>query len=155
MNDELSALETDFSLNDEVLAFDQPNLPMNLNLSPQDRSGLLLEGVKSSDLVSSDDDVSGSFEVADFSSSELFPALGKSRMKRCGESAECRIPASMPFTGAIPPFDPAIDPFGVLLNKVTLDLNQHSDCKALAFGLLEVGFVTQELEHCLRHVRSR
>lgn len=139
LNDELSAPETDFSLNDEVLAFDQPIL------SPQDGSDLFFEGVENSGLISSDDDGVGEpFELADCPSSELFPALDKSRMRRRDGSSECKNPASTPPSGSNPPFDAARNPFGSqgmmqLLNSVRTDRQKNDACGYLTRGLLPFG----------------
>ena len=113
LSDELSAPETNLPLHDEMLAFDQPTLAMNLNASPQDGSNMFFENVDNSGLVSDDDnDVGESWELAGCSSSEIFPAVGKSRMRRRDESTECKSPTSVPPTGSTPPFDASRSLFG-------------------------------------------
>lgn len=126
LNDELSAPETEFSLNDEVFTFDQ------------DGSDLFSQDGGNSGLNSKDNDnVDDPFELAGCTS-ELFPAFGKSRMRRRRESADCKNPAFTPSMGAFP-VGPPIDPFGIFQNQVDLDSMRNSDCKLLTLGLLEIG----------------
>lgn len=175
LSDELSAPETDLPLNDEMLAFNQPTLAMNLNASPQDGSNLFFEDVDNSGLVSDDDnDVRESWELAGCSSSESFPALGKSRMRRRDESTQCKSPTSVPPTGSIPPFDPSRTLLGSpgmmqLLNTVKVDRVPNNVCVYLSRGVLpfavchsgngvisttltvtivEMTFSTVNLQHC-------
>ena len=136
LNDELSAPETEFSLNNELLAFDQS---MNFNSSPE--PDLISEDAKSSDLFWNDEnDVDESFKLADCSSSEIFPALGKSRMRRPGGSEECKNPTLTPSNSAFSLWwDPAIDPWDILQNRVEQDSMRHSDCIVLTSNLLPFG----------------
>ena len=78
---------TDFSLNGKALAFDEPALPVDLTSLPSDESVLLFEDSGSTNLFLSDNN-SGfigdePFQLADCSSSsDFFPAIGKSRLRR-------------------------------------------------------------------------
>lgn len=78
---------TDFSLNGKALAFDEPALPLDLTSLPLDKSISLFEDSGSTNLYLSDNN-SGfigdePFQLADCSSSsDLFPATGKSRLRR-------------------------------------------------------------------------
>lgn len=144
LSDDLFAPETEFSLNDEMLAFDQPTLPTDLDSSPQDESGLFFEDMESSSSLSSDENgVGGSFEIADCSPSELFPALGESRMRRRDGSAGCKNPASTPPTGAGPPFDAARDPFNtqgmIFLGGFRVNQPRNTDCSMLTAYVLPFG----------------
>lgn len=135
LNHELSAPETDFSLNNEVLAFDQS---MNFNSSPE--PDLFPENAKSSDFFSNDEiGVNESFELADCSSSELRPALGTSRMRRRGVSEECKNPTSTSSTSAFSLWDPAIDPWGLVENRIEQNSLRYSDCVVLTFNVLPFG----------------
>lgn len=144
LNDGLSAPDTEFSLNDQMFAFDQSTLPMNLDVLPQDGSDLFLENVKNGGLVSNDG-VGESFELADCSSSEMFPALGKSRMRRRDGVSECKNSASTPPGGSLPPFDAAGSGlFGspgmmTLFNTVTEKTPENINCGLFTLGALNFG----------------
>lgn len=145
-SDELSAPETEVLLNDEVHASNQPDLPMNLASSPQGGSGLLFGDMESSNLFSSDDDGIGrSFELADCSSSELVPAIRKSRIRRRDGSTTCENQDSTPPTASNPPFDAAQDPWGGLqgLNRQFTEFRQEEDqnsaCGLMTLTLLPWG----------------
>lgn len=142
LNDKLFAPEMEFLLNDEMFAFDQSLiLPTDFNFSPQDGSDLFFESALSND----DDDVGEPFDLAGCSSSEPFPALGKSRMRRRDESARCKNPGSTsPITDSTPPFDAARDPTGTagliqLINSARMDRVQNSACESFTFGALPFG----------------
>lgn len=65
LSDELFAPETDFSLNDGLLAFDQSISSMKFNVLPQDGSDLFFGEQENSGSVSTDDnDLGGLFELA-------------------------------------------------------------------------------------------
>ena len=140
LNDKLFAPDAEFSLNDEMFAFDQSILPTDSNFSPQDGSDLFFEDA----LANGDDDVGESFDLADCSSSEPFPALGKSRMRRRDESAGCKTPTSTsPATDSIP-FDAARDPFGTrgmiqIMNSARRGRLRNSACVSFTFGALPFG----------------
>ena len=144
-SDEPLAPENGFVWDDEVHEFDQPALPFDLASSIQDGFGSLFGDMEGSDLFASDDDGIGeSFELAACSSSELFPAIGKSRMRRRDGSAACMNPASTPQTGTLPPFDAARDPFATqgmtrLLGDIRFDRPANSACEILTWGVLPVG----------------
>ena len=148
-SDLFSVPETEVSLNDEVLAFDQSTSPINFDLSPQDGSDLLFGDMENNQMISNGDDgFDQTFELVDCSSSSLFPARGKSRMMRRDGSPECKDPALTPPTDSIgsesnPPFDATHGLFGtegmMLLNPVRATLPENSDCKLFTLGALNFG----------------
>lgn len=138
LNDELSASETEFSLNDEVLASDQFKLSMNLDSSPE--PDFFFDNVKNSDLISNDgNNVGGSFDFADCSSSELFPTVDKLRIRRRDGSEECKNPTSTPSASGFSLWGPDIDPWDILQDRVEQDSMRHRDCVVLTSGLLPFG----------------
>lgn len=136
LNDELSIPET---------AFDQSTLPIDFDLSPQDGSDLSLGGVEDSGLISNNDSgVGDPFELAGCSSSELFPALGKSRMRRRDAASECKNSGSASSSGNDPPIDSAGDPLGALgttplFNALSRESTPHAGCSLYSLGVLPVG----------------
>lgn len=148
-SDLFSIPETGLSLNDGMLAFDQSASPMNFDVSPQDGSDLLFGNLDSGQLISNGDEgLDDPLELAECSSSNLFPALGKSRMKqrdRIPESEDLtwRPPNNNAGSNSNPPFDRSRGLFGtegmMFLNRARERQSENSDCKLLTMGALNFG----------------
>lgn len=147
--DELLFQDTELPSNSEALAFNQVALPLDLADAPEGGSGSLFGDMGSIDLSSSDNDgtVAGEFfQLADCSSSELFPLIGKSRIRRLDGSADdCQNPEN---PTSEPPFDPSLDSASSqalheLLSRLRVspgsDEGKNTVCRSLTHNLLPWG----------------
>lgn len=137
LNDDLFTPETELLSNADISASDQLLLPTNPNSSPQDESDIFWGDAPPND----DGDIAESFDLVDCSSSNSFPAFGKSRIRRRDESTRCKNPSLTSPPSDNFPFGTSADPLAGLQLFTSFRRNRRKNtaCDALTFNVLPFG----------------